>query len=206
MSDNIVSLANFMKSPPAEVVAPPARLSSADRMERKRAIQIKALVEKANSNGGYITGVLGERFIPNGCPIFGFNTSDDWRKISPLREGSEAWLDAHNRKPNFAVTAHWPLLGVTAFYNYTKRDGMYKCEAFIYQHNEVVPTFYFSAWFEMLNDGIKLLSEVSDKAMESILQELKQKYNMALIDYNETKHIHSRSYVKRNGRTVTRKG
>jgi len=204
MSENIVSLSSYKKardSGEKESV----RLTGSALQVYQREQQVKVLVEKAKANGGYIVGAYGKRFRLNEDSIYGFDASESWRDLAPFRAGSEAYIEANNQKVHFVVTAHYPLYGTTVYYNHLKKDGMYYCQAFVYQDGETVPTFHLTSWFEDFKRAISFLNGVVDKSLEQILAELKRKYNMSLIDFESTKDIHYRKYKKNNQHELARK-
>lgn len=196
MNMNVVNFNNYKKAKTLDSneVAPP--LVGTALHEYTRDQYVKILVEKAKANGGYIIGANGDRLKIDENSDYGFEASEAWRDLAPLRAGSEAYNKANNQKAHFVVTAHYPLYGATIYYNYLKKDGMYYSQAFIYQDGETVPTFYFCSWFEEVKDAIALLNDVAEKVLKNILGELKKKYNMSIIDFESTKAIHYRKFKK----------
>lgn len=198
MSKNIVSLLDYKKAkaPAVNQAHAKKRLSNVEASEIRRAAQVKALVEKAKAEGGYVIGVGGERISVNEASAYGFNFSDRWRSLAPRRPGSEEHNKIHKQKAHYVVTTHYPLIDSTVYSNYLKRNGMYYCQASIYQRDEVVPSFHFASWVEDIKEGVNLIDAVAEESLKRIVTELKRKYSMSLIDFDATKDIHYRSLKK----------
>lgn len=204
MSENIVSLSSYRKTLD-HVDKNPVNLAGSALQIYRRDNQVKSLVEKIKANGGWFIGAYGKRYELNENSIYGFDASEAWRDLAPLRAGSEEYIDANHQKVHFVVTAHYPLYGSTVYFNHVKKKGMYHCQVFVYQDSETVPTFQMSSWFEDFKSALSFLNGVVDKALEQVLSELKSKYNMSLIDFESTKDIHYRKYKKKNQHELSRK-
>lgn len=195
MNTNVVSFAAFQKKDaPA---APAARLTGLAAHRHTRGLQVQALVEKVKAAGeDHLVVALGQRLRLDESSDFGFHVSDRWRDLAHVRAGSDVHNKANGKQVNLVVTAHYPLLGVTVYYNYVKPNDMYYGEMFVYQDGEVVPSFQYSSWFEDFARGVSLANGVCDKVLEGVLGEQKKKYNMSLIDFKSTKDINFREYAK----------
>lgn len=203
MTKNVVSFSNYKKSKESNCNTQVAHetnsnqgLVALDVFSQNRKVEVAALTKKIKAVGGFIYAPSGDKLVLNDNAIMGFDYKDISKPFEHLREGSNAHVRKTGKSVAFVVTTSYPLLSCTVYLNYYKKDGMYLCQAYVYQHAEIVPSFSVSSWLETISDGLSLMDSVVDKSLEKIFGELKKKHDMSLFDYDEVRHIGTRQLTK----------
>ncbi len=192
----ILNIQNFHKEvlPSGETKM---HIKGAAKVEQKRSKQVKALLEKILAAGdSFIIGFDGRRMPLDPNSGYGVEVDERWRELASLRPGSEAYNKSHGHQAHHIVTAHYPLLGITVYYNYLKQNGMFLCQSFLYLNQEIVPTFQQAGWYETLALAINTMNDVADLVISKTVIDMKIKFNMSMIDFETTKDIQYRSYLK----------
>ena len=204
MNTNVVSFTNYKAiSKPVDAVKKQVEPgeSGAARLARLRAKHVRELIAKVRQGDGALTGPLGRRYnIKEGSP-FGFDFSDDWRNYASLREGSPEHLESQGRSTGNSAQAHYPLLATTIYFVYTHAHGMFFSEGFVYQSSEVVPSLSIKLWSDDMRKALSATNAVTNLYLEVILTDLKSKYNMEIVTFQDAKNIQFRSAI---GRHATR--
>lgn len=200
MSANVVQFPRLQKAVHQESQVrerKASELTGKEIHQIRRKKQVDKLVALAKQSGNFIIGAGGHRFVVDENSVYGFKVSDNWKALAPARAGSVEWLRSRGEKVDFAVTAHYPLIAATAYYSYTLSNNMIYSRAFIYQGDELTPTYSFTSWFEDLSDAININNQIGETVLAQIVVEQKRRFKMDFIDFEETKHIHNRIYTKR---------
>lgn len=203
MTKNVVSFSNYKKARESNCNAQAANetnsnqgLVALDAFSQNRKAEVAALTKKIKSVGGFIYAPSGDKLVLNPNSMLGFDHADINKPFEHLREGSNAYVRKKGKSVAFVVMTSYPLLSCTAYLNYYKKDGMYLCQAYVYQYAETVPSLSVSSWLETISDGLSLMDSVVDKSLEKIFGELKKRHDMSLFDYDEIRHIGTRQLTK----------
>lgn len=192
----ILNIRNFHKEvlPTGETKV---HVKGAAKVELDRAKQVKALIEKVLAAGDdFIIGFDGQRMPLDQNSGYAVELDERWRDLASMRPGSESYNKSHGHKVHHIVTAYYPLLGITVYYNYLKQNSMFLCQSFIYLNQEIVPMFQQAGWYESLALATNTVNDVADLVINKTVIDMKTKFNMSMIDFQSTKDIQYRSYLK----------